>query len=829
MKTKRDLSLSLGLCLIAFSTLMTEVMLIRVFEVILVPNVGYAVITCAMFAFGISGACATIWPLANDGSVRKYLAVFALLFGASVLLLRPGLNATPLLYEHLSGHKALEFLAAGTMMYLLVLIPFLLSGLLLAYLFSTYPAGIRSLYFWDLCGAALGCVAFLPFLRKIGPGGLLFCVAAITVVASALFLRNRKWSLAASLIALTLAATPFFKSDGYYDFRYHQDKRGVRTAQLGGQIEFSQWDPMAKIDVVDLNSNMKHVAYDGGSQSSHFFQFDGNLQELRQGLLAGSIPVTKHFWEPGVLISHYLKRDTSADVLIIGSAAGQETLAALLFNPRHVDGVELVRTVVRLGKTKYSDYIGGIFHDPRVNNVAGEGRSWLRRSHKKYDIIQIHSINTTSYVASGIGAAEPVYLQTVEAYEEYFEHLKPNGILHINHHFYPRMVTTAARAWANLGRSDFQSHVLIFARQESVDHLPTMLIKMSPWTEGEVAQATHLFSICASDTFHNIEVVNPLNTGKSFLSAAFFTPGLPSKLTHEMNYRVSPCTDDDPYFNNIQNGIHRVKVDPAHFMDLSMANAVNTRLNTPLGEYAIPAAVGVIGLCFGLFLVLVPLKIAHAGRLNWSGKFASLGYFSLLGSGFITIELVLIQIFIELIGAPLYTYTTVLFAMLFSAGLGSMSAKVFGIQPGQRWWIPFVGIAVAGLSLLWIHERIFEFTLAAPMITRILTAFAMIFPLAFFMGMPFPLGILWLEKLPRGAIAWAWGINGLFTVLGGMITGLLSMIMGFKITLLIGLGIYCVAFAVYAHMCRSVKCSKATMPQSSLHEHPEWSSQPHAV
>ena len=66
-------------------------------------------------------------------------------------------------------------------------------------------------------------------------------------------------------------------------------------------------------------------------------------------MVAGSEPAVKHFWSRGVLASHYLKRDTRADVLIFGSAAGQETKAALIFNPAHVDGVELVGTVVRLG------------------------------------------------------------------------------------------------------------------------------------------------------------------------------------------------------------------------------------------------------------------------------------------------------------------------------------------------------------------------------------------------------------------------------------------------------------------------------------------------
>ena len=377
MNIKNDIRLSLGLSLIALSTLMAEVLLIRVFEVIFINNIGYAVITCAMFGFGLAGTYAAIWPLPHDGKVRKRLVILSLLFGAAILLLRPALNATTLIYGLFSSNKVVAIAIGGSIVYLLVLVPFFLSGLLLAYLFSAYSSRIRALYFWDLCGAALGCVIYIPFLRTIGPGGLMFAVAAVIVIAAWLLSGGRKWVVPACLLAAGLIAIPFTKGNDYFAFRGHQDKRGVLFAQKAGLDEFSEWDPMSKIDVITMSPTNKHVAYDGGSQSSHFFKFDGDFAGLRKRILEGTVDLEQHFWEPGVLASHYLKRDSSADVLIIGSAAGQETKAALLFNPGWVDGIELVGTVVRLGKEKYADFIGGIFNDPRVHNQVGEGRQWL--------------------------------------------------------------------------------------------------------------------------------------------------------------------------------------------------------------------------------------------------------------------------------------------------------------------------------------------------------------------------------------------------------------------------------------------------------------------
>jgi hypothetical protein len=523
---------------------MAELLLVRVFDVILVANTGYVVVTFSMFAMALSGVYAAVRPLPPHTNVPKRLAILALLVAACFLFLRPLLNASPSLYDLLPG--AARQIAALILFCGALVVPFFLGGLIFTWVFSAYPLRIRSLYGWDLAGAAIGCVAFLPFLRPLGPGGLLVVASGLLVVASMLFLASRRWSPAQALVAATLIAIPFTLDRGTFEFRLHKDKRGVETAQLERRIEFTEWDPISRIDVVDNDrvdavtgkviKAPKHVAYDGGSQSSHFFAFDGDLPRLRRIVETGSEPAIRHFWNRGVLASHYLKRDTEARVVIFGSAAGQETKAALLFEPSHVDGVELVGTVVELGRTTYAERIGHVFNDPRVTNHVGEGRSFLRSSPRPYDIIQIFSNHTSSNAAIGNGAGAPVYLQTVDAYQEYFEHLTPDGILHINHHFYPRMVSTAAAAWARSGRSGFARHVIVYER-EGWDALPTMLVKMSPWTEREVADIDAFMtldddakSLAPGENWTYLRVVDPLRDGAGMLSPAFFQGSVPDEL-----------------------------------------------------------------------------------------------------------------------------------------------------------------------------------------------------------------------------------------------------------------------------------------------------------
>jgi hypothetical protein len=200
-------------------------------------------------------------------------------------------------------------------------------------------------------------------------------------------------------------------------------------------------------------------------------------------------------------------------------------------------------------------------------------------------------------------------------------------------------------------------------------------------------------------------------------------------------------------------------------------------------------------------LIVLPLKYSETGRIRWEGKFQSLIYFASLGSGFIFLQIMLIQMFIRLIGYPLYTYIAVLFSMLVSAGIGSMAANKLNITPSYRWKLPFIGIVISGILLLILHADLIDQSLEISLTSRVAATVLMVFPLGFFLGMPFPLGILWLSDHPEGAIAWAWGINGLFTIFGGLFASIVSMLIGFDATFMIGIGIYCLAFFVMRKMC----------------------------
>ena len=788
--------ISVGLMCIALTTLMLELNLVRVFDVIWYSNMAYMVITLAMFCFGLSGIYSSLRPLREGSDVNSYLARLALLFAFFSLAILPAMNWIPFDFNVLYTAPVkggLLFLV----MYLFLIIPFFLAGLIFTTVFSAYSSRIQSLYCWDLMGAAVGCLMLIPFLPPIGPGGILFLCCSFGLVASGCFASGKKWTYGVVVIAVAVAVVPFLKSD-YFEFKDHISKRGVKAAREKNYVEESYWDPISKIDVINFGK-MLHVAYDGGSQSTFIIPFDGDFKKLRREVESGT---GYHFYNSSVYVSHALKKDTGHDVLVIGAAGGSETKAALMYGASHVDAVELVGHVIDIGKHRYAKYNGNIYNHPKVNAFKGEGRSFLRSTDRKYDVIQMYSNHTSSSIAAGTGAMATTYLQTAEAYKEYFTHLKEDGILHINHHVYPKMVATAALAWKQLGKSDFLKHIVVLeaVREGFQDNLPTMLIKMQPWTKKELLEIRSLY--------HKVNqmVVNPLHPEENMLTAEFFNGDLSAETIEAATYRIGPSTDNKPYFNFLRKSFDQLDEDPETFLNYSTASLLNSQLKngwiaTDVVHLIVTAGASFF---FVILFVFVPLYFSRAGKAQWAGKGQSLIYFSCLGAGFIIFELIFIQIFMKLIGYPLYTYSTIVFALLLAAGAGSALSGKIGITPEKRWALPFVGVLVCSLIILVTYQSYFELFLQQPTLVRILAALLMIFPLGVFLGMPFPLGILTITSQPKGSIAWAWAMNGLFTVIGGLGSVLLSIFYGFQLTVIIAIFIYVLAFLVYAQLRKTI-------------------------
>ena len=355
-----------------------------------------------------------------------------------------------------------------------------------------------------------------------------------------------------------------------------------------------------------------------------------------------------------------------------------------------------------------------------------------------------------------------------------------------------------------MGRTDFASHVIVFFAPHELT-LPTVLFKAAPWTAAEVSTLEQFYQRPEIPAGERLVIVeHPLDASKRFLSADFYSGDFPAEVAAKTKVNFTPRTDDHPYFGMLRKSVGPITADAASFTDPGSAHYLNIELDhgVPM-DWAHFFAVGALSLLFVTLCVILPLRYSRVGRQQGATALPLMGYFACLGAGFIIIELVLIQKFTHVLGSPLYTYATVIFSMLLAAGIGSAASEWLGISEKRRWQLPFCGALVSVIALIVLYGPLSHFALSLPLGGRIVVTGLMIFPIGFFLGMPFPLGVLAIRDRPAGAIAWAWGMNGLFTNIGGLIAILASIEWGFTITLLGALALYVIAFALYPMLHRA--------------------------
>jgi hypothetical protein len=164
---------------------------------------------------------------------------------------------------------------------------------------------------------------------------------------------------------------------------------------------------------------------------------------------------------------------------------GRDLLTALVFGAGRVDGVEvnpIIADDVMLGR--FRDFSGSIYHNPKVHVVVDDGRSYVRRSNERYDVIQASLVDTWAATAAGAYTLTENTLYTKEAFEDYYDHLTERGMLTITRWVFDglRLVSLAQAACESRGCSAAQ-HMAIVQQ----DRVATFLLKKTAFTPEDVA------------------------------------------------------------------------------------------------------------------------------------------------------------------------------------------------------------------------------------------------------------------------------------------------------------------------------------------------------
>jgi hypothetical protein len=203
-------------------------------------------------------------------------------------------------------------------------------------------------------------------------------------------------------------------------------------------------------------------------------------------------------------------------------------------------------------------------------------------------------------------------------------------------------------------------------------------------------------------------------------------------------------------------------------------------------------------------LILLPLMLLRSAEVS-TKKVAPnpikniIIYFFSIGLAFLFIEIAFIQKFTLILSQPLYAVAVALCAFLIFSGLGSMYTQRY-LQRDDGAFIPVLlkrsVLMITLLAILYnlMLPLISNAIMSQPEAVRIFSAFILAAPLAFVMGMPFPLGMAALQQGSAQLIPWAWGINGCASVLSAILAVILAMEVGFSGVILSAVALYLIAW-----------------------------------
>jgi SAM-dependent methyltransferase len=783
-----------------------EILLMRLLSIIQWHHFAYMIISLALLGFGASG---TFIALTQRWLIPRFHLSFminAVLFGFTVvgnfiLAQRIPFNPLEILWDR---RQSLYLLV----LYLLLSVPFFCAANCIGLSFTRFKDRINRIYRFDLLGAGTGALVIILLLFAFPPATCLKLLGALGFFAAALMSLNQALSrsreLTAALISCGLIVF-FAWPTGWLAHRISDYKGVSLTLRVPDAEVLSQHSsPLGLLTVVRSSSiPFRHAPglslnyllepplqlgiFTDGDSLSPITRYDGRREPLAYlDYLSSSLPY------------HVLENPR---VLILGSGGGTDVLMALYNQARRIDAVELNPQVINLVKRVHADFAGHLYQSEGVKVHVAEARGFVAGSRERFDLIHISLLDSFSASASGGYALNETYLYTVEALQEYLRHLTPGGLLAITRWLKipPRdglkLFATAVTALEKSGVESPRRQLVLIRSWKTT----TLLVKNGEFTREEIRSVR---TFCESRSFDvayypgiraaEVNRYNLLEKPYLYEGAMALIGEKRNEFLKRYKFYITPATDNRPYF------FHFFK-----WSTLPEIFSLKGRGGLPLLEWTYPILIVtfLLAVVTSFVLILLPLWTLRRNGGSWGNRSRIALYFLSLGLAFLFIEIAFIQKFILFLSHPLYAVAVVLCAFLVFAGLGSG----YSSQLAQRFQkfrqniegIPIVmaviGVVAIALAYMILLPPLFHRWMHLPGVLKIPISIVLIAPLAFCMGMPFPLGLSRVATAMPGFIPWAWGVNGCASVLSAILATILAIHFGFTVVVGMALMLYCLA------------------------------------
>lgn len=802
--------LLLAISAVSAAVLAYEILLMRLFAIVQWHHFAYMVISIALLGYGVSG---TFLCLTQAYLKRHFTAGFAIsaaLFGLSapasfILAQRVPFNALEVAWDP----KQFLYLLV---LYGLFTIPFLCAANCVGLAFARFGDRIGRVYRYDLAGAGLGAVGVVAALFLLFPADCLRIVSGLGVAAAGLACLaggSARWRLRAAMFLAAALVLPLTLPKAWLTLRLSEYKGLSMALQVAGaEVVSERSSPLGVLTVLrsdkipfrhapGLSLNSAEAppeqlgVFTDGDALSVINRFDGDRASLAYlDFTTSALPY------------HLAPRPS---VLVLGAGGGTDVLQALAHEPNRVDAVELNPQMIDLVRRAHREFAGGLYDLPGVEVHVAEARGFVARSRMRWDVIQIPLLDSFGASAAGVQSLSESYIYTIEAFGEYIGHLTPHGILAITRwvKLPPRdslkLFATALAALERGGATDPRRHLALIRSANTA----TLLLKRAPFTADDLEtirefSAERWFDVAYAPgmTADEANRWNVLDQPYFFQGAQALLGRRAGDFLAQYKFDLSPTTDDRPYF-----------FDFFKWRSLPEFLKLRARGGAALLEwgYLILSATLAQAVLLSVGLILLPLWVwrREPARSAESGRI--LIYFLGLGLAFLFIEIAFIQRFIVFLSHPLYAIAVVLCGFLLFAGLGSGYAPRFAKRLADRADASsplaklsaidatISAVAVVSLAYLALLPALFERLMGWPDFAKVILSLLLIAPLAFFMGMPFPLGLSRVSRRIPDLVPWAWGVNGCASVISAVLASILAIHFGFTSVVVLAVFIYAAA------------------------------------
>ncbi len=778
--------LALSVAILSASIVAYEIQLMHFFTIVQWHHFAYMVISIALLGFGASGTLLSLYRktlLSNsDWLLPALMITCGLLMSLCVRISRMEflLFDSYLLFVDRSQIGRL----LGT--YLLFLLPFFMGALALGLVFVKKVDQIGTYYFADMLGSGLGGILAIFLLWNLKPTDLPWVIALMPVLGGVVIIRKtRRYQLLA--FGFLAAFTCLYQGVQTYDLKPSQFKSISYALNLpDAVIEHESSSPYGLVQVI--SSPVQRYApglslnYTQAVRPAKVVFSNGNwFAAVPQKKPEGDSHVLDH---TSMALPYILSEP--AKVLIFHSGAGFEVGHALQNKVDQVYGIEPNASVTDLMKGAYAAETDSLFFQPEVNIFNTSPRTFLKQTDQEFDLVQL-PLSGAFGGSVGLNALNEENLLTEEALLEMWQKLTSDGMIVFSSYIDipPRIILKNAalisRLLENLEIDEPLEHLVAIKSWATL----TYAVKKTVLTQEDIHKVRMFCDSMSFDPvilgdFEPEEAFNSFENEQTFeLVRSMFGPQR-DRIIESNDFNLMIPTDNRPYF----------------FQFLRLKNMAKQWQT--LGERAAFLELGyliVLVTVIQVFVLAFVLIILPLFRLGFKGgqKAWILFYFSGLGLGYMFLEIVLIKYLVRFLGHPIYAVAMVITVMLLFSGLGSLYSSGFRLKAST-----VRKITVLISSIILIYALVFGFVLGLteswPVWGKIvITAFLIGIP-AFFMGMPFPMGLQLVNKKQEHLVPWAWGINGCVSVISTSLATIIAVETGFVTVMLLACGAYFISF-----------------------------------